>query len=1300
MNIKCPVLSQIKRVGLLILLVLAGMYAVPAVAHAQGPIVFDFEEDENGPLARGQVITSLTKDGLTMSIVVESDGPHDAAMIFDSNQPGTNSDGDPDLGSPNQSCPGGGPGVGAGGVPGGLGPNCLPLDNVLIIPESVPPATNPDDENAGGTITLTFSQPVQANLLELLDIEEDGLLIQFFRPDGSVISESEISQPNGLGNNSYEEFLLDVENVQSIELFFPGSGALDAVIVTPMGVGTASVGDYVWVDTNYDGIQNDGAASGVNGATVKLFESDNNLVATTATADHPVSGIPGFYMFSDVEPGTYYIQFELPDGFAFTKQIAPDALPNATHVDSNANPTTGKTGNLTLMSGDYNPTIDAGLIATPLGSIGDTVWYDKDGDGVQGVEEPGIPGVTVTLTKAQGATQQTTTDDTGFYLFNSLMEGTYTVAVDTNSGGLAGGGYTQTGDPDAVLDSQSTVVLASGENNLEQDFGYQPTSPTVPGSIGDTVWLDANADGQQGSGEAGIANVEIVLTGRDGLTRTTTTDDDGFYLFTDLPPDVYTVRVVGSTLPSGLVQTYDLDGILNNETTLVLDMGDDRRDVDFGYVPAPAELGTIGDTVWYDLNENGVQDDGEPGIGNVTLILTAARGTVGTTQTNSEGWYTFAALPSGLYTVSVDTATLPPGATQVYDIDGVLDNQSSLTLDTGETNLEQDFGYLPPALGSIGDTLWCDVNRNSVQDNSEEGLPQVTVTLLDETGAPIDQVDTDINGIYVFTDLPPGTYTVVVDAQDLPQSCDIPRTDLDGTPDNQTTVTLTQGEVQRDVDFGYEPLEPGTIGDTIWCDDNGDGLLNNGEAGLPQVTVTLLDSSGTPIDSVQTNPNGIYLFEDLPPGTYTVVIDTSTLPTRCNLPVSESDGTLDNQIGVELESGGSNLDVDFGYQPAEPVRIGDTLWCDVNANGSQESGESGLPQVTVTVLDENDTPVASVQTDANGLYLFDDLPAGTYTVVVDTSTIPTSCDMPNSELDNTLNGRVEVTLDAGEENLDVDFGYRPAADQPATLGDRVWRDNNGNGIQDEGETGIANVEVTLLDGDGNVVAVTTTDDNGLYLFEDVPPGDYIVSVSQPEDFAYAPVNQGDDDAVDSDIEPETGQSAVVTLLPGQVNTTVDVGLYRPLPLLAITKVAEGMGVAPGGTLTYTLVYSNAGTADATGVVVREVVPEFTTFDATTSTPGWTCENGNTGAGTVCLFEVGLLPVGARGSITFGVIVDTDLPDTAVQIVNQVVINGDSTAPGQGSTPVVTPIQVPTGLDDSDEEPVQSFIYVPLVERPE
>ncbi|MCB9296615.1 MAG: hypothetical protein H6559_26400 [Lewinellaceae bacterium] len=64
-------------------------------------------------------------------------------------------------------------------------------------------------------------------------------------------------------------------------------------------------------------------------------------------------------------------------------------------MDSDANPGTGQTGIITLSSGENDPTNDAGYYESAF--IGDFVWQDTDGDGIQDAGEPGIPGVTVNL---------------------------------------------------------------------------------------------------------------------------------------------------------------------------------------------------------------------------------------------------------------------------------------------------------------------------------------------------------------------------------------------------------------------------------------------------------------------------------------------------------------------------------------------------------------------------------------------------------------------------------------------------------------------------------------------------------------------------------------------------------------------------------------------------------------------------------------------------------------------------------------------------------------------------------------
>ncbi len=116
---------------------------------------------------------------------------------------------------------------------------------------------------------------------------------------------------------------------------------------------------------------------------------------------------------------------------------------------------------------------------------------------------------------------------------------------------------------------------------------------------------------------------------------------------------------------------------------------------------------------------------------------------------------------------------------------------------------------------------------------------------------------------------------------------------------------------------------------------------------------------------------------------------------------------------------------------------------------------------------------------------------------------------------------------------------------PAKIGDYTWLDVNMNGIQDAGEPAIAGISVTLsgTSADGQVVSGSTlTDADGMYMFV-VPPGTYKVTFAPPAGYQFSPPDQGGDDALDSDADPATGMSPLVSVGPGEYNQTIDAGLY-------------------------------------------------------------------------------------------------------------------------------------------------------------
>ena len=111
-----------------------------------------------------------------------------------------------------------------------------------------------------------------------------------------------------------------------------------------------------------------------------------------------------------------------------------------------------------------------------------------------------------------------------------------------------------------------------------------------------------------------------------------------------------------------------------------------------------------------------------------------------------------------------------------------------------------------------------------------------------------------------------------------------------------------------------------------------------------------------------------------------------------------------------------------------------------------------------------------------------------------------------------------------------------------TVGDLVWVDSNGNGLQDAGEPGLAGVVVQLHQG-STVVASTTTSSSGYYSFSNVAPGTYSVVFQAPSGYNFSPAQQGSNPALDSDVvNTATGETGTFTVAAGQINNNVDAGL--------------------------------------------------------------------------------------------------------------------------------------------------------------
>lgn len=495
-----------------------------------------------------------------------------------------------------------------------------------------------------------------------------------------------------------------------------------------------------------------------------------------------------------------------------------------------------------------------------LRQIGDRVWFDHDADGVFDVgTEAGLSGVTVVLSAdldGNGVLENypTTTDANGFYRFDGVPQGDYTVVVTPPASLVA------TFDRDGGADSSTAVSLNDTPTTLlDVDFGYRGI-----GLIGDTVWLDTNANGTQDAREDGIVGLSVQLTGdlngdsATDVTFTTTTTAAGIYEFRDLVPGNYTVTV---TPADGLVPTFDADSIgTPNTSQTSLSIGTVNRSQDFGYRSATvAPTGVIGDVVWDDTDGDGVIDTGEPGhVGTIVQLQGDTNGdsiidVTLSTVTNSSGVYEFTSLSAGVYTVTVQP---PSGTVQTFDADGLGTlNSSTVTLATGATNRDQDFGYQAlPTNGLIGDRVWLDADGDGIQDSGESGIAGVAIRLTgDVNGDSVVDVTlnavTNTTGGYEFTGLSQGIYTVTV----TPPNNSTQTFDADGLATaNSSTVALTAGAIIRTQDFGYTPtaVSPGDV-DLIVSKDNNSPQDLAPIGGAVRYTVTVRnDGPSTATDAV------------------------------------------------------------------------------------------------------------------------------------------------------------------------------------------------------------------------------------------------------------------------------------------------------------------------------------------------------------------------------------------------------------------------------------------------------------------
>ncbi|MEQ1553672.1 MAG: SdrD B-like domain-containing protein, partial [Ferruginibacter sp.] len=702
----------------------------------------------------------------------------------------------------------------------------------------------------------------------------------------------------------------------------------------------SSIGNYVWNDVNANGVQ-DATEVGIAGATVNLLNATGTVINTTTT------NASGAYSFTNLAPGTYGVGFVTPTGYS---NASPANLGGNDATDSD--PVSGTVTGIILTSGQTDNTIDAGFYnclpitsgingplticaaesalftATGAGSGSVYTWAFMSGTPATATgssvtsswSTPGEYDINLTVTK-NGCTAS--------YLKSIIITQSVFAGAGPDAAICSGGNTTLTGSGPAGSTYSWTVV--SGDPTSIDNGASQASALVSPLST-TTYMLTVTQNGCTRTDQV-IVNIDVNKnpTANAGPNKTTLLGTP--VVIGGSPTGTPPLASPGATLgyiwsaATGLNST----SIANPSATLTA-VGTVNYQVivystltgcsDTSVVAVTAlQPVNVGNYVWYDKNDNGIKEVGEPAV-NTTVNLykddnndNIADGAAIATMATVNGVYNFGNLYPGNYIVG---AIIPTGyavvTTNGGDPDNNTDNDnngtntsvlgevrsSAVTLlggsepivgadgDDNNGNLTVDFGFKGTA--ALGNFVWYDSNRDGVQDAAEIGIPNAIVTLTYPDGGTV-TTNTNSLGAYSFTNLAPGTtysvafttptgYTPTVSNSVIAGATDA--NDSDPIGGVVSSISLVANQVNNTIDAGFHNSCSSLISGNIWHDTSAmannmvDSIGSYAVVAIPNALRVYLvsNASGKVIKSALVSGNGVFNFANVLPGSYYILLST------------------------------------------------------------------------------------------------------------------------------------------------------------------------------------------------------------------------------------------------------------------------------------------------------------------------------------------------------------------------------------------------------------------------------------------
>ena len=878
------------------------------------------------------------------------------------------------------------------------------------------------DPGVGG-VSLRLEGKKTGNVFELTSSEDGTYFFDLLPADTYVFT---AMLPDGLMYARYSKTGGDLRSVftgETLEREYPVSATKRQTDKNVGVIQNGTISGVAFYDVDYDGIRDEDEPGYAN-VTLEVIK-----MSTSETMGKMVTGEDGAFELPGLRSSDYRLRAVLPqDGSVFSCLPQEDGVEGNRFTQNDAS-RESRIEPLTVTSGS-NVAVQVGVAKGA--TISGVLFEDADYNGVKDAGERTFSSLKVQLVDAQGnLVAQTQSAAKGVYTLSGIMPGTYTLRVQPNKTygftrlrpAEEGGSYIRELLDGFGVSDPLEIVMAQEMTGV--NAGMLPA-----GTVGGTVFHDANDNGLQDEGEFGLNTVQVRLVSADGeIDLIRPVGDDGSYLFDGVMPGEYTLifqlpenTEIAQVTDGG--NTLAHAGSATETARFAVAMGENVTYPLVGVVT----LGTLEGKAFHDVNADGQQDAGEEALAGVTVLLgsganeyeatTAADGSFAIRDVRPADYQLTLTTPEGYIASSnAGNLALEPKAQQT-----ILCPWSELI-----SRQPVAFGAVQPA--AISGEIRLDENNNGQSEATERMMTGIRLELVNENTGESQSIISDENG-FAFGSVRPGTYTVrfTLPEQSEPAKVVDSTFRFSGAAMEQTGVTVTEG--QQLSGLGTALVSRTSIGGMLSLHDEA------GQQPVMGVTVTLLDASGATVATATSDETGAYRFDGLWPGDYRIQAALAegaifVRPDDSNYPQGASIIQTDDGFSgvITLKMAEHRLSENVLY--IRTAKVGDLAWVDENANGLLDGSERRLPGVTVQLMQQGQA-VYETTTDVHGYYQFGGVYPGTYTLkavaypeLTITTPVPqlriissclTSGDGQSAQSD-------EFSVESGSVTNDFDLGY-------------------------------------------------------------------------------------------------------------------------------------------------------------------------------------------------------------------------------------------------------------------------------------